>query len=75
MQLRQEQPLTSKLENAMPRFIKMITHPDYKYLKDKFNIPLRDEETELLKYDVTNPLYANIMPKSKISFNYSRTYK
>lgn len=65
MQARQDQHLSVKLENVMPQLIKLITHPDYKYLKEKFVIPLKDEETSLFKYDVTNPQYASIWPKSK----------
>lgn len=51
----------------MPRLIKCITHADYKFLKEKFLIPPRDEETELLKYDIASPHYVNVWPKSKLS--------
>ena len=67
--MRQEQHLSAKLETVMPRLIKLITHSDYRYLKEKFVIPVRDEETELLKYDVNNPPYQAVWPKiSKILF-------
>jgi hypothetical protein len=67
MQTRQDQHLSQKLENIMPKFIKLISHPDYKYLKEKFVIPQKDEETELLKFDFTSPHYANVIPKAFMS--------
>jgi hypothetical protein len=67
MQTRQDQHLSQKLENVMPKFIKLISHPDYKYLKDKFVIPKKDEETELLKFDFASPHYANVIPKGFLS--------
>ncbi len=48
----------------MAKFIKLISHPEYKYLKEKFVIPQKDEETELLKYDLTGQQYASVIPKA-----------
>ncbi len=62
-QLRQDQHLSAKIENVMLNMIKLITHPDYKYLKDKFQIPQRDEESGLLKYDTMNQQYMGVIPK------------
>jgi hypothetical protein len=64
MQSRQDQHLSAKLENVMAKFIKLISHPEYKYLKEKFVIPQKDEETELLKYDITGQQYASVIPKA-----------
>ena len=62
--MRHEQPLSIKLENVMPRLIKMINSNEFKTIKEKFVIPLKNEETLLLKYDISSPFYANIWPKS-----------
>jgi hypothetical protein len=62
--MRQEQPLSIKLENIMPRLIKMITNNEFKMIKEKFVLPIKNEETGLLKYDISSPYYANIWPKS-----------
>jgi hypothetical protein len=58
---RQNQPLNTKIENVMWTFIKCISHPDYKYLKDKFIHPMKDE-IGLFKFDNANPHYAHIWP-------------
>ncbi len=65
IQARQEQHLSIKLENIMYLLLPLISHSDYKYLRDKFVIPQRDEETELLKYEIFNPQYSAIWPKAK----------
>lgn len=68
--MRQEQPLSIKLEHVMPRLIKQITNNEFKLIKEKFVVPIKNEETGLLKYDVTTPFYANIWPKSsKLKFS------
>lgn len=59
----------------MTAFIKLITHQDYKYLRTKFIIPVRDIDTNLLKYDMLNPIYTNIgspsrSPSIKLYFFY-----
>ena len=67
--MRHEQPLSFKLENIMGRLIKTITGSDFKWLKEKFVIPIKNEETGLLKYDLTSPFYEKIWPKtSKLFF-------
>jgi hypothetical protein len=58
---KQNQLLNTKIENVMLTFIKCISHPDYKYLKDKFIHPMKDE-IGLFKYDITGPHYASIWP-------------
>ena len=66
---RHEQPLSFKLEHVMGRLIKMITGSEFKWLKEKFVIPLKNEETGLLKFDLTSPFYEKIWPKtSKLYF-------
>ena len=47
MDKRIAQPLVNKLENVMPVLMKLITHPDYKLLKDKFPTPAKDITTGL----------------------------
>jgi len=66
--MRQEQPLSIKLEHVMPRLIKMITNNEFKLIKEKFPLPIKNEETGLLKYDLLLPFYANIWPKSSNKF-------
>ena len=68
--MRTEQPLAIKLEHVMKRFIRILpSSGDYKWLKEKFPIPIKNEETGLLKWDSTNPFYEKIWPKtSKIYF-------
>lgn len=48
----------------MGRLIKTISGGEFKYLKEKFQIPVKNEETGLLKYDLTNPFYEKIWPKT-----------
>ena len=62
--MRQEQPLSIKLENVMPRLIKQITNNEFKLIKEKFVVPIKNEETGLFKFDLTSPFYTNIWPKS-----------
>jgi hypothetical protein len=47
MRTRQDQHLSAKLENVMPKMIKLISHPQYKHLKEKFAFHQKDNETEL----------------------------
>lgn len=54
---RQEQPLINKLENTIGSLIKLITHPDYKMLKDKFPMPVKDIATGLYVINYDNPYY------------------
>ena len=44
---RQSQHLVEKLENVLPILMKLITHPDFKILRDKFPTPTKDLSTGL----------------------------
>ena len=54
---RQAQPLINKLENILPVLIQLITHPDYKYLREKFPMPLKDIATGLYAPNFDSPYY------------------
>ena len=54
---RQAQPLINKLENILPVLMQLITHPDYKYLKEKFPMPLKDLATGLYAPNFESPFY------------------
>ena len=60
---RQAQPLINKLENILPVLIKLITHPDYKTLKEKFPMPLKDLVTGLYIPHFDNPFYQGYIIK------------
>jgi hypothetical protein len=47
--------------------MKLIKHPDYRVVKDKFTLPVRDEESGLLVVDYGNQFYGKLipMPRSK----------
>jgi hypothetical protein len=66
--MRFEQPLSIKLENIMKRLFKTIYSAEFKWLKEKFPIPIKNPETGLLKFDLTNPFYEKIWPKTSIIF-------
>ena len=57
MEKRIAQPLVNKLENILPVLIKLISHPDYKLLKDKFPIPSKDITTGLYVPNFDNQFY------------------
>ncbi len=40
-----------------------ITDPGHKYIKDKFLIPKKDDDTQLFKYDSTNSYYSILSQK------------
>jgi hypothetical protein len=61
MEIRQNQPLNAKLDNISGLLSKFISHPDYKIVKDKFILPIKDE-IGLYKYDVHNIFYASVIP-------------
>ena len=67
MQQRSEQHLSTKLESLIPSMMKLIKHPDYRVVKDKFTLPVRDEESGLLVVDYGNQFYGKLipMPRSK----------
>ena len=70
MQRRIEQPLVNKLENVIEQIVKMITHPDYKYLKDKFQRPIKDQATNLYVIDTDNNTYYQGYP---INMSYTKS--
>ena len=67
--MRQDQPLSIKLEHVMLRLIKQITNSEFKLIKEKFVLLIKNEETGLFKYDLTSPFYINIWPKSSKYYN------
>ena len=60
---RAAQPLVNKLENIIGKLIKLITHPDYKNLKEKFPTPEKEPETGLYKLNYDNPFYQGYIIK------------
>ena len=58
-----EQPLFNKLENILPTLIKLITHPDFKLLKEKFQIPKKDIITGLYTPNYDSPFYKGYLIK------------
>jgi len=63
MDKRQNQPLVDKLENVLPIMMKLITHPDFKVLRDKFPIPTKDLSTGLYVPDFENQFYQGYIIK------------
>ena len=63
MDKRQNQPLVNKLENVLPILMKLITHPDYKILRDKFPTPTKDLSTGLYMPDFENQFYQGYLIK------------
>ena len=66
MEKRQSQHLVDKLENVLPIMMKLITHPDYKLLRDKFPIPTKDLSTGLYMPDFENQFYQGYIIKPTI---------
>ena len=64
MQQRQEQHLSVKLESMIPSMMKLIKS-DLRAVKDKFQLPSRDEESGLLVIDYTNPFYGKLLPPQR----------
>ena len=63
MSRRQELPLIDKLENMLLVLVKLITHPDYKYLREKFPLPSKDLATGLYVPDYESPYYQGYIIK------------
>ena len=63
MERRQSQSLVNKLENVLPILMKLITHPDYKILRDKFPTPTKDLSTGLYVPDFENQFYQGYIIK------------
>jgi hypothetical protein len=60
---RAAQPLVNKLENIIGKLIKLITHPDYKILKEKFPTPEKEIGTGIYKPNYDNPFYQGYIIK------------
>ena len=69
MERRQAQPLVDKLENILPVLIKLITHPDYKVLRDKFPTPPKDISTGLYTPNFDSPFYQGYIIKTTAKEN------
>ena len=63
LEKRQAQPLVNKLENILPVLIKLINGPDFKNLKEKFPIPLKDLATGLYIPNYENTFYLGYVIK------------
>ena len=63
LEKRQNQHLVSKLENVLPIIMKLITHPDFKTLRDKFPTPTKDLSTGLYVPDFENQFYQGYIIK------------
>lgn len=66
-QTRQDQHLSTKIENVIPILMKLITNPEFKLVKEKFPFLSRDEESGLILYDITHPWYQPIAVRKNIS--------
>jgi hypothetical protein len=66
MDRRQSQPLVNKLENILPLLMKLITHPDYKVLRDKFPTPPKDISTDLYNPNYDSPFYQGYIIKTNV---------
>ena len=61
-----EQPLIKKLENIIFDILKGITHPDYKYIRDKFPPLVKDPNTDLYILDYeNNPFYQGFIIRNE----------
>ena len=60
---RAAQPLVNKLENIIGKLIKLITHPDYKVLKEKFPTPEKEPGIGIYKLNYENPFYEGYIIK------------
>ena len=66
MDRRQSQHLVNKLENILPLLMKLITHPDYKVLRDKFPTPPKDISTDLYNPNYDSPFYQGYIIKTNV---------
>jgi hypothetical protein len=60
---REEQSLVQKLSNVLHLLVKNITHPECKYVKEKF--PLPNKEKGLYTFDTTLPFYQGLIIDTK----------
>lgn len=65
MSKRINQPLIKKLENSIDTLIKVITHPEFKIVKDKFIKPIKDQMTDLYMIDYSSNFYQGLELKNK----------
>ena len=63
LEKRQGQLLVNKLENVLPLLIKLIKGPEFKNLKEKFPMPLKDLITGLYVPNYENPFYLGYVIK------------
>ena len=63
LEKRQAQPLINKLENILPLLIKLIKGPEFKNLKEKFPMPLKDLMTGLYVPNYENQFYLGYVIK------------
>ena len=63
LEKRQGQLLVNKLENVLPLLIKLIKGPEFKNLKEKFPMPLKDLITGLYVPNFENPFYLGYVIK------------
>lgn len=57
MEKRSAQPLSVKLENLITVLPKLIKNAEFKQVKEKFTMPIRDETLGLYKFDANNQFY------------------
>lgn len=65
MQRRTEQSLFTKLENVTHVIISNITSPDYKIIKEKLSLPIKEEDTGLYSWDSQMSYYSQLSPHAK----------
>ena len=63
LERRQSQLLVNKLENVLPILINLIKGPEFKNLKEKFPMPLKDLITGLYTPNFENPFYLGYVIK------------
>ena len=71
MKKRMEQPLYVKIETTIPKLMNLISG-QYKVVRDKFIMPVRDEETGLFIINFENPLYEGKLPPKPKKKKYYR---
>ena len=54
-----------KLDNIAHIIVKNITSSDYKLIKEKLPLPMKDMETGLYTWDSNLAFYANLVPTFK----------
>lgn len=62
---RNEQTLAQKLENVILSIVNNITNLDYKIIKEKLSLPIKEEDTGLYSWDTNLSYYSNLCPVQK----------